>query len=166
MLIKHSCFCAAYQIAHMRTHAAGALAIVNLQATQHDNKAIKSGGVVIHSQVDSVMRRLAAKLNMPFPRFVRHDAVSVGHQRHGTGSSFTVFVQSVHGPKCPLVMVEAAEFGFEVRRGGVALGLQTLAGLPTPACCCRATPPWRLRAWLAASRPFACGACCHLGASL
>ena len=98
----------------MRT--AGALAIVNLQATQHDNKALKSGGVVIHARVDAVMRSLAAKLGLQVPPFVRQDAVAVGHQRHGSNSGLTIYVQSVHGTKCPTPMLESVRFEVEVRR--------------------------------------------------
>lgn len=60
----------------------GKLVIVNLQKTQHDNKAAKSGGLVIHARCDEVMALLARKLGMELPSFRRQDAVVVGHQQH------------------------------------------------------------------------------------
>lgn len=144
----------------------GQLVIVNLQRTQHDNKAVKSGGLVCHARCDEVMRLLARKLQLAVPPYVRRDAVVVGHQQHsssvsselaelglaadassgslraqqaaagtaaaaadgvgGTASSsedegrggsvsmpFSLFVQSSHGPKCPMPMVQAVDISFE-----------------------------------------------------
>lgn len=160
---------------------AGQLAIINLQRTQHDNKAVKSGGVVCHARCDDVMRLLVARLGLQVPPYERRDAVVVGHQQHGgtagkqakgsAGSSnggsgkasvpangaasgaasraaepagqaaadtgcgdleneaaggssgsdgegsppppFSVFVQSSHGPKCVMPMVQSVDFEFE-----------------------------------------------------
>jgi hypothetical protein len=145
----------------------GQLAIINLQKTQHDNKAVKSGGLVCHARCDDVMRLLARKLRLEVPRFVRRDAVVIGHQQltldgmvcdglaaddaaaqpggssanHAVGSvaadvavddsvvpssckdkdgecngaavTFSLFVQSSHGPTCPLPMVQAVHIAFK-----------------------------------------------------
>ncbi|KAL4445407.1 hypothetical protein ABPG77_011232 [Micractinium sp. CCAP 211/92] len=129
----------------------GQLVIVNLQRTQHDNKATKSGGVVCHARCDEVMAALAAQLGLEIPPYERRDTVVVGHQQHassggggsrgssrasnggdssaaeeaatGSGSDsgrgggpaipFSVFVQSSHGPKCAMPMVQAVDFEFE-----------------------------------------------------
>lgn len=136
---------------------------------QHDNKAAKSGGLVLHARCDDIMRRLAARLGLAIPPYVRRDAVVVGHQQHSpsvpgdlaglggapaaappapdaaddeqgsdggargssTSSSsseggggggarcaavpFSVFVQSPHGARCPMPMVQRVDFAFEVR---------------------------------------------------
>lgn len=60
----------------------GQLVIVNLQRTQHDNKAIKSGGLVCRARCDEVMAALAARLELDIPPYERLDAVVVGHQQH------------------------------------------------------------------------------------
>ncbi|PSC69749.1 NAD-dependent deacetylase SRT1 [Micractinium conductrix] len=65
----------------------GRLAIVNLQRTQHDGKAERSGGLVLHARCDEVMRALAARLRLQVPAFVRRDAVVVGHQQHAPSRS-------------------------------------------------------------------------------
>lgn len=149
---------------------------------------------MLHARCDDVMRRLAARLGVAVPPYVRRDAVMLGHQQQSTsvssglteleieaaggaaaveaatdaavpraagaddakqesgssgaprgsaaGSSdssssseegggggrdvavpFSVFVQSSHGPKCPLPMVQSVDFVFEVRLGiGLWLG--------------------------------------------
>ena len=170
------------------------------------------------------MRRLAQRLGLEVPRYVRRDAVVVGHQQHSSGGSsgagggagaasgkrhqggagngmdglqpaaagaavavkqeskagqtgeaeaaegssgssgtsssagsdtsssssdgeggggrpaaipFSVFVQSSHGPKCPMPMVQSVDFAFDVsrraRRGAGALGVSSgwLAGAVT-----------------------------------
>ncbi|KAL4427985.1 hypothetical protein ABPG75_002074 [Micractinium tetrahymenae] len=134
----------------------GQLAIVNLQHTQHDNKATKSGGLVCYARCDEVMAALAERLGLAIPAYERRDAVVVGHQQHASGGSrggsrakaggsaangsaaaaaaeeeavgsgsdgddgnggqpipFSVFVQSSHGAKCPMPMVQAVDFDFE-----------------------------------------------------
>jgi hypothetical protein len=124
----------------------GQLAIINLQHTQHDNKAGKSGGLVCHARCDDVMRLLVQRLQLAVPAYERRDAVMVGHQQHSTGGGeengsgcdagvngvssgggggsgslalpFSVFVHSVHGPKCPMPMVQSVEVCFEVRCRG------------------------------------------------
>lgn len=53
---------------------------------QHDNKAVKSGGFACHARCDEVMRRLAQRLGLVVPRYVRRDAVVVGHQQHSSSS--------------------------------------------------------------------------------
>lgn len=60
----------------------GRLVIVNLQETQHDRKAVKSGGLVCHARCDDVMRLLAHKLQLAVPPYVRQDSVLVGHHQH------------------------------------------------------------------------------------
>ncbi|KFM26008.1 3-isopropylmalate dehydratase [Auxenochlorella protothecoides] len=52
---------------------AGKLVIVNLQRTQHDKKALTSGGLVIHARTDDVMRGLMAGLHMQVPEYKRLD---------------------------------------------------------------------------------------------
>lgn len=187
---------------------------------QHDNKAAKSGGFACHARCDEVMRRLAQRLGLQVPRYVRRDAVVVGHQQHssgggsssrlvagqaagsrgtaaaaarskqrtegaadrersqsagaapaavkqeeeadgeddegsssgggsGDGSSsssssegsggrpavipFSVFVQSSHGPKCPMPMVQSVDFAFDVSDSS---GSALEAGRRAVACCC------------------------------
>lgn len=63
------------------------LVIVNLQRTQHDNKAAKSGGLVLHTRCDEVMAALARRLGLAVPPYVRRDAVMVGHQQHAAPGS-------------------------------------------------------------------------------
>jgi mono-ADP-ribosyltransferase sirtuin 6 len=65
----------------------GRLVIVNLQQTQHDRKAAKSGGLVCHARCDDVMRLLARKLRLAVPPYVRRDAVLVGHQQHAASAA-------------------------------------------------------------------------------
>ena len=124
----------------------GQLAIINLQRTQHDNKAGKSGGLVCHARCDDVMRLLVQRLQLAVPAYERRDAVLVGHQQHSAGGGaeegsnggdvgangessssggggsialpFSVSVHSVHGPKCPMPMVQSVDVSFEVRCGG------------------------------------------------
>jgi len=167
--------------------------IINLQRTQHDNKAAKSGGLVCHARCDDVMRLLVERLGLVVPPYKRRDAVIVGHQQHGPGKAgsggggrgsrggassaagmaaeagaaagaetaadgrgsgqqpasgsgsssededvsrpipFSVYVQSSHGAKCPMPMVQAVDFAFEVWGAGdwwwvVGGGGQGLAG--------------------------------------
>eukprot|EP00004_Rigifila_ramosa_P014423 TRINITY_DN3286_c0_g1_i2.p1 TRINITY_DN3286_c0_g1~~TRINITY_DN3286_c0_g1_i2.p1 ORF type:complete len:505 (-),score=115.23 TRINITY_DN3286_c0_g1_i2:22-1536(-) len=45
----------------------GPLVVVNLQATPKDDAAVRSGGVVIHAQIDDVMSRLLRRLGQPLP---------------------------------------------------------------------------------------------------
>lgn len=62
------------------------MALCTHPTPQHDNKAVKSGGFACHARCDEVMRRLAQRLGLEVPRYVRRDAVVVGHQQHSSSS--------------------------------------------------------------------------------
>lgn len=166
--------------------AGGKLAIINLQGTKHDKKAVASGGVVIHGRTDEVMRALMAKLGMPIPPYVRQDTVVIGHTRHApakrkasasgleeaaaaaaaadepepggeaavldrtadggcsSGAAvFSVYLQSSHGPKCPMPMVQRVEFIFEVSGGrrGSSRAASEPGNASDPGALTRALPP-------------------------
>jgi NAD+-dependent protein deacetylase sirtuin 6 len=101
----------------------GKLVIINLQRTQHDKKAEKSGGVVIRAKADDVMKRLITKLNMQLPPFVREDAICISHSwtgwLEGNCGTLELGVHSIHGRECLMPMVVEANFDF--------LGLQSSA---------------------------------------
>ena len=92
--------------------------IVNLQKTPKDKKA----NLVIHAKCDEVMQQLMNRLDISLPSFTRQDAVCVSHAVkqaklcHNDDHRFscTIHVQSIHGPKCPLPLVQQVDFGFEV----------------------------------------------------
>lgn len=65
---------------------AGKLVIINLQKTQHDNKAIKSGGLVIHARSDEVLAALMRRLGMPMPVYRRTDSVVVWHEQRAAAA--------------------------------------------------------------------------------
>ena len=117
---------------HCAKQQPGQLAIINLQRTQHDAKAVKSGGLVCHARCDEVMRRLASRLRLAIPSYERRDAVAVGSVQHvavGTSLPFSVHIQSSHGAKCPMPMVVAVDVSFEV-------GLPSAVVIPLHACTC------------------------------
>lgn len=120
--------------------AAGRLAIVNLQRTQHDRKAERSGGVALHARVDVAMEVLARRLGLVVPPYVRTDRVLLCLSRAGAAGTkrraeptnaapdaaelatpgsqpprLVVSVRSVHGEACRLPAVDKVCFGVEVR---------------------------------------------------
>ena len=80
-----------------------------LPLCQHDKRAIKSGGLVIHARCDEVMSILARELRLAVPQYCRRDAVVIGHVQHSSSGNvsassalavpFSVFVQSSHGSR-------------------------------------------------------------------
>ncbi|KAL6777056.1 SRTA1 [Auxenochlorella protothecoides x Auxenochlorella symbiontica] len=109
---------------------AGKLVIVNLQRTQHDKKALTSGGLVIHARTDDVMRGLMAGLHMQVPEYKRLDtfvlevalieqeAKRVRHSESGaTGTpkdKLMIGVRNQHGRQCPLPFVEDVTLKAEI----------------------------------------------------
>ena len=99
-------------------HAGGKLVIINLQKTPKDKKA----NLVIHAKCDDIMSALMPQLQHPIPSYTRQDAVLVSHSlkrgKHllnGTQKySCTISVESIHGPKCPMPLIQQIEVQFEV----------------------------------------------------
>ena len=99
-------------------HAGGKLVIVNLQKTPKDKKA----NLVIHARCDDLMSALMCQLQHPLPSYTRQDAVLVSHSLkkgkqllNGTQRySCTISVESIHGPKCPMPLIQQIELQFEV----------------------------------------------------
>lgn len=68
------------------------------------------------------MQQVVAQLGIPLPPYTRRDAVSVSHtvkpakSSHDDSPSFscTILVHSIHGPKCPLPLVQQVDISFEV----------------------------------------------------
>ena len=98
--------------------AGGKLAIINLQRTPKDKKA----DLVIHAKCDEILQQVVSRLGIPIPSYVRQDAVCVSHtvkrakgfQPDAPSFSCTIHVRSVHGPKCPLPLVQQVDISFEV----------------------------------------------------
>ena len=98
--------------------AGGKLVIINLQKTPKDKKA----DLVIHAKCDAIMQQVLARLDIPLPPYIRQDAVCVSHTVKKAKSSSdetpsfscTIHVHSVHGPKCPLPLVQQVDITFEV----------------------------------------------------
>lgn len=96
----------------------GKLVIINLQKTPKDKKA----DLVIHAKCDDVMQQLMSQLHIPIPAYMRQDSVLVTHKvtkgrlsQNGSQSfSCTLCVQSIHGPKCPLPLIQQVDVHFEV----------------------------------------------------
>jgi hypothetical protein len=127
----------------------GKLVIINLQKTPID----KSADIRIFARVDEVMSAMASSLHLTIPNYVRRDAVVVGHrqqrprpkkkpgaQQHrngkqaaavGSAAPFEIFVESIHGPKCPLLMVETVKITVQV---GLARHLSSCRNLHKPPC--------------------------------
>jgi hypothetical protein len=105
--------------------AAGKLVIINLQRTQHDNKAEKSGGLVIRAKADEVTRLLMSKLERPVPPFIREVSVNVKHhfekkERNDSIDAVSAAlgtlklgVHSKHGPGYALPMIRSVNFHFK-----------------------------------------------------
>jgi len=100
--------------------------IINLQRTQHDNKAEKSGGLVIRAKADEVMRLLMSKLETPLKKYIRQVSVNVKHhfeEKEGSNNAgsetvdvigtFKLGIHSTHGPQCPLPMIRSVTFHFQ-----------------------------------------------------
>lgn len=85
--------------------------IINLQRTQHDKKAEKSGGLVIRAKADDVMRLLMSKLETQVPPFIREVSVNVRH--HFEKKKLYLAIHSRHGPECALPMIRSASFHFK-----------------------------------------------------
>lgn len=68
------------------------------------------------------MQQVVAQLGIPLPPYSRQDAVCVSHTvkaakwSHDDTPSFscTILVQSIHGVKCPLPLVQQVDISFEV----------------------------------------------------
>lgn len=96
----------------------GKLAIVNLQATQHDKRA----SLVVHAKVDEVMRAVMGHLGLAIPDYVRTDRLLVSHStdaRLGSSSdsslattTLSIQLTSVHGADCPLPWLAKCELRF------------------------------------------------------
>jgi hypothetical protein len=86
--------------------------IINLQRTQHDNKAEKSGGLVIRAKADEVMRLLMSKLETPVPPYIREVSVNIKHHfEKKEGTNYLVLgIHSTHGPKYALPMIRSVSF--------------------------------------------------------
>jgi len=101
----------------IRNNGGGKLVVVNLQKTKHDRKAVDSGGLVIHAKCDDVMSRVMSTLGMKVPKYVRRDTIVFRHtvtdDKWGELESVTLYVESVHGPECPLPMVEQVALRFK-----------------------------------------------------
>lgn len=95
----------------------GKLVIVNLQKTPKDKKA----SLVIHARCDEVMQQLMSRMQLPIPSYNRQDSVLVTHAlkkgrvlQDGVQSlSCTLRVQSTHGQKCPLPLVQQVDVDFQ-----------------------------------------------------
>ncbi len=112
-------------------HSGGKLVIINLQKTPKDKKA----SLVIHARCDEVMQQLMSQMQLPIPLYTRQDSVLVTHAlkkgrvlQDGVQSiSCTLRVQSTHGPKCPLPLVQQVDVDFQVH--GIASVLVEVPGL-------------------------------------
>lgn len=72
------------------------------------------------------MQQVVAPLGIPLPPYTRRDAVCVSHTVKKAKSSndthsfsCTILVHSVHGPKCPLPLVQQVDISFEVLKDTV-----------------------------------------------
>lgn len=94
----------------------GVLVIINLQKTKHDKKAVDSGGLVIHATCDDVMSRVMSTLGMNVPKYMRKDTIVLRHtvtdDDLGELRSVMLYLESVHGPECPLPMIDQVEVRF------------------------------------------------------
>ena len=105
--------------------------IINLQKTPKDKKA----SLVIHARCDEVMQQLMSQMQLPIPSYTRQDSVLVTHAlkkgrvlQDGVQSmSCTLRVQSTHGQKCPLPLVQQVDVDFQVH--GIASLLGKVPGL-------------------------------------
>ena len=92
--------------------------MTNLQKTPKDKKA----NLVIHAKCDDIMSSLMSQLQHPIPSYTRQDAVLVSHSLKkgkqlldgAQKYSCTISVASVHGPKCPMPLIQQVEVQFEV----------------------------------------------------
>ena len=99
-------------------HSGGKLVIINLQKTPKDKKA----SLVIHARCDEVMQQLMSQMQLPIPSYTRQDSVLVTHAlkkgrvlQDGVQSiNCTLRVQSTHGQKCPLPLVQQVDVDFQV----------------------------------------------------
>jgi len=100
--------------------------IINLQKTPKDKKA----SLVIHARCDEVMQQLMSLMQLPIPSYTRQDSVLVTHAlkkgrvlQDGVQSiSCTLRVQSTHGQKCPLPLVQQVDVDFQVHGIASLLG--------------------------------------------
>ena len=108
--------------------------IVNLQKTPKDKQA----AMTMHARCDHVLAGVMRHLRRPILAFVRTDTVVVRHEQSrplaGHESPLVhvrVELGSVHGPRCPLPMVAAAELSFPVSLSHpVAFCLSVITMLP------------------------------------
>ena len=98
--------------------AGGKLVIINLQQTPKDKKA----SLVIRARADAVMSQISKLLSIPIPTYIRQDAVILSCKQDAPVTKpnglrtarLTLSVSSIHGPKCPLPMVETVDISFPV----------------------------------------------------
>ena len=126
---SQSCFPTPWLVTHLGVcHSGGKLVIINLQKTPKDKKA----SLVIHARCDEVMQQLMSQMQLPIPSYTRQDTVLVSHAikkgrvlQDGVQSiSCTLRVQSTHGQKCPLPLVQQVDVDFQVH------GIASLLCLP------------------------------------
>ncbi len=128
-LHRSACWTSQVILAHFRTslcHSGGKLVIINLQKTPKDKKA----SLVIHARCDEVMQQLMSQMQLPIPSYTRHDSVLITHAlkkgrvlQDGVQTiSCTLRVQSTHGQKCPLPLVQQVDVDFQVHGIASLLG--------------------------------------------
>lgn len=101
---------------------------MNLQRTQHDGRAARSGGVVVRAPTDTVLTGVARALGLALPAYERRDAVrllvsprgpwktvlapggELGSDSTRLPASVTVALKSSHGDACPLPFVSTVTF--------------------------------------------------------
>jgi len=125
MLHRSACCTSQVPLSHFLAHytltvcrSGGKLVIINLQKTPKDKKA----SLVIHARCDEVMQQLMSQMQLPIPSYTRQDSVLVTHTlkkgrvlQDGVQSiSCTLRVQSTHGQKCPLPLVQQVDVDFQV----------------------------------------------------
>ncbi len=138
MLHRSACCTSQVPLSHFLAHytltvcrSGGKLVIINLQKTPKDKKA----SLVIHARCDEVMQQLMSQMQLPIPSYTRQDSVLVTHAlkkgrvlQDGVQSiSCTLRVQSTHGQKCPLPLVQQVDVDFQVH--GIASLLDQVSGL-------------------------------------
>ena len=105
--------------------------IINLQKTPKDKKA----NLVIHARCDEVVQQLTSQMQLPIPLYTRQDSLLVTHvlkkgrmlQDGVLSVSCTLRLQSTHGQKCPLPLVQQVDVDFQVH--GIASLLDEVPGL-------------------------------------
>ena len=82
------------------------------------------------------MGMLLAHLNMAVPPYVRTDSFVLSHAvsspESGSegGRGVTISLSSVHGPSCPMPIVDSVDFSYPVRE--IGLSASSRSGYPHP----------------------------------